>query len=105
MPMLRHDGTRRRLSKAGYAPRAGGSKPASLDPRLQTVPSLGRLATRIEAGEFDAEVAGERVHTGAAGASFSVGVVVGVGVDVVGVDRTFRVGDELDAGDTDRVGR
>ncbi len=65
--------------------------------------SLGGSAAAIEAAELGAEIAGEGVHRRTAGAGFGVRVVVGVGVDVIGIDRAKGVGDELDAGDADVV--
>ena len=41
-------------------------------------------------GEFGAQVFGQSVHCGTADAGFGFGVVVGI--DVVGVDDTIRVG-------------
>src|SRR5713101_7625600 len=85
----------------------GVSKPERLMEARKTLSlsaSLGRVAARIETGQLAAEIAGERSHAGTAAAGFGIGVVVGVGVDVVGIDRAVGVGDELDAGDADVVG-
>jgi hypothetical protein len=42
------------------------------------------------------------LRNGRAGCGF--GVVVGVGIDVLGVDETIRVGNEFDAGDVNTIG-
>src|SRR5919108_4305757 len=62
------------------------------------------ILVRSNPRELGAEITGQCIHGGAAGAGLGVGVVVRIGVDVIGVDSTVGVGDELDAGDADVVG-
>src|SRR6185295_15092449 len=57
-----------------------------------------------DARQFRAEETSQRGHCRAAGARLRLGVVVGVGIDVVSVHRAGGVADELDAGDLDAVG-
>ncbi len=57
----------------------------------------GRLAV-AQPLEFAAEEIGQAAHAGDASLGLGAAVVVGVGVDVVGVDPALRVADELDAG-------
>src|SRR6185437_6103251 len=58
---------------------------------------------RLEPRELAAEIARDRPHAGDARLALGVGVVVGVRVDVVGVELAAAVADELDAGDADAV--
>ena len=63
------------------------------------------VALESQLGEFLAQEADDRLHAGDRhlGVDFGLGVVVGVGIDVVSVDLAVFVGDELDAGDLDAV--
>ena len=65
--------------------------------------SLGGGAGRIKLGEFGAEIAGKRLHAGTVGAGLGFCVVIRIGVDVVGVDRSLAVGDGLDSGNFDAI--
>src|SRR5262245_2399234 len=59
---------------------------------------------RFERPQLATEVRRDRTHAGDAGLALGVAVVVRVRVDVVRVELTAHVGDELDAGDPDSVG-
>src|SRR6266699_2640421 len=69
-------------------------------------PTLFRSGRSVrDLGEFAPEETGERSHRRAAGPGFGLRVVVGVGVDVVGIDDAVSVADELDPGHLDVVCR
>src|SRR5580704_539392 len=72
--------------------------------RFFGIPLIDQTEGMGAAGEFVAEEAGERGHAGAAGASLSLRVVIGVGVDVVSINSPVGMADELDPGDLDSVG-
>src|SRR3954452_13900906 len=64
---------------------------------------MSLVAVPYEIGELDPEKAGESGHAGVAGAGFGIGVIVGVGIDIVCVDSAGCIGDELDTGDLNAV--
>src|SRR2546430_15626750 len=53
--------------------------------------------------ELPPQVRGDGTHAVDAGCGFRGGVVIGIGVDVVGVHFPARIGDELDAGDANAI--
>src|SRR3954451_11690395 len=64
---------------------------------------MSSVVASHETRKLSPEKTGQGSHAGEAGASFGVGVVIRVGVDIVCVDRASHICDELDAGDLDVV--
>src|SRR4051812_46229303 len=72
-------------------------------PLSRDVPLLcrGVQAPVLQAAQLLANECGHRAHAGLAGALLGGAVVIGVGVDVIGVELAGGVGDELHARDLD----
>src|SRR6476620_451535 len=76
--------------------------------RIRLAPSGGRAlgnGSRLERAQLPPEIGGDRAHARFSCLALGVGVVVGVRVDVVGMELPAAVGDEFDARDADAVVR
>src|SRR5512141_1202391 len=91
-PLSSHAGNTRAELRYSGVPPAHASGDGTLAPRSAVL--------RVE---LLAEVCRDRAHAVDAGLALGIGVVIGIGVDVVRMDFAAAVGDELDPGDADVV--